>query len=253
MDSKTQKDSTILKAKKNKKEQKLKHKTTEFKGESIELNKMAARLSSEMRSTEINLKKLSNGDPNAPAFNKEISKLDGIKREYEMQLDTLELQNYSLKRELRSLQKEYKILTSERSEKMMKAKRIKAYDISVCTFKSNWWNHKEVLSTQAGKINHFSISFNLAENLFAEKGKKEIGIKVFDSNGRILSDTTSSSAAPAPEKNFTSTTSVDYANSDLNVQVSIDLDKNKEFKKGKYVVELYCDGKLCGMKVISLT
>jgi hypothetical protein len=219
----------------------------------FELNKTITQKNSEIDSMGICIKKMEKEFSNIPALKRDIAKLQTINDYFKIQFDLLLVENSSLKNEVNALKTEQKKQFTETNGKIERSKQLKAYDISVSAFKRAIWNHKEVITAKANKVNHMLINFTVIENPLVEKGRKEIALKIIDPRGKILAnshDTNSSEVIPVDAKKFSVCTNTNYSDSDVNMV--LDFDNKENLTKGNYTIEIYIEGKLCGMKQFSL-
>ena len=77
-------------------------------------------------------------------------------------------------------------------------------------------------------------------NVNAEKGKRDIYIRVFSPDGAVMANSSSTFDYKGEETLFTGLKNIDYENTDLPVYYI--WQRNSAFSKGKYDIEIYCAG-----------
>ena len=87
------------------------------------------------------------------------------------------------------------------------------------------------------------ITFIIKENYVADIGKKEIYIKIYGADGTTIYNEASGSGVfkfEGTESLYSTKKEIDYAQEQQTVTVY--WDKGSEFAKGKYKVDLFCEG-----------
>ncbi|MBL0051429.1 MAG: hypothetical protein IPP29_07920 [Bacteroidetes bacterium] len=179
----------------------------------------------------------------------ELENLRLLNQNYVLQIDTLKTvnsqlayQNKTLDSTLNQTQGQLTTLAQQNkglSERIAKANLLKSKGFIAVGVKFKK-NGKEIETNDAADVEGIKINFTLAENLNAEKGKRDIYIRVFSPDGAVMANSSSTFDYKGEETLFTGLKNVDYENTDLPVYYI--WQRNSAFSKGKYDIEIYCAG-----------
>ena len=111
---------------------------------------------------------------------------------------------------------------------------------------------KEAVTAKASKVITIRIMFNIKQNPIAEKGVKDIYVRFLNPNGDILLNTNRKQVFDTElgEKKYSVLKQLHYENKAL--PISIDFKRRDQLTAGDYLVEIYIDGRLLGVKKFSL-
>jgi len=138
----------------------------------------------------------------------------------------------------------------ELSTKVKAAAALKTGNVSITPIRVRN-SGKESDVTKASTAKKFRVNFSIIDNSIAEKGMRDVYMRIIDPNGNLLiSDNGSMFIADDEELQYTYKTAVEFAN-DGKVY-SIDWTNPGEFEKGTYTVVLYADGYTMGRGTVSL-
>jgi myosin heavy subunit len=195
------------------------------------------------------------------ASDTEIAELKSKIQELTAQLDQLQKENEELKEVNTQLQQEKEAaitenrqLSAEKKKYKNIAQRLQAGSIKVEALKKRWITGKEATTTKAKDVEAFRTGFSLAENKVAEPGDKTIYVKVTGPEGVTLSNPGSESGTfeyEGKESKYTYKFSVAYDQESKSVPAT-KWRPARDLKKGKYTIELYCDGFKIGSEVLNL-
>ncbi len=198
---------------------------------------------------------------NKNASDAEIAELKSKIQELTAQLDQLQKENEELKEVNTQLQQEKeaaitenKQLSAEKKKYKNIAQRLQAGSIKVEALKKRWITGKEATTTKAKDVEAFRTAFTLAENKVAEPGDKTIYVKVTGPEGVTLSNPGNESGTfeyDGKESKYTYKFSVAYDQESKSVPAT-KWRPARDLKKGKYTIELYCDGFKIGSEVLNL-
>jgi hypothetical protein len=189
----------------------------------------------------------------------ELSKLKELNAVYVNQIDSLNRVNAQLTTENQNLNSN---LTAEKSKvqnlssentklasKIAAGSILKAFNLQTegVRYKSSG---KEVLTNKAKQVQRIRTKFMLGENRVVERGRVDIYVRVLGPDGAVMSTTQETFTANNQSLVYTSRETVDYDNSDKEVEAV--WAKGSEFSKGKYNIELYHNGVLIGKSSIEL-
>lgn len=195
------------------------------------------------------------------ASDSEIAELKSKIQELTAQLDQLQKENEELKEVNTQLQQEKeaaisenKQLSAEKKKYKNIAQRLQAGSIKVEALKKRWITGKEATTTKAKDVEAFRTEFTLAENKVAEPGDKTIYVKVTGPEGVTLSNPGNESGTfeyDGKESKYTYKFSVAY-DQEIKSVPATKWRPARDLKKGKYTIELYCDGFKIGSEVLNL-
>jgi myosin heavy subunit len=198
---------------------------------------------------------------NKNASDAEISELKLKIGELSAQLDRLQKENEELKevnnqlnKEKEAAQEENKQLTAEKKKYKNIAQRLQAGNIRVEALKKRWITGKEATTSKAKEVEAFRTSFTLAENNVAEPGDKVIYVKVTGPEGVTLTNPGNEGGTfefENKESKYTYKFSVAYDQESKSVPAT-KWRPARDLKKGKYTIELYCDGFKIGSETLDL-
>ena len=124
---------------------------------------------------------------------------------------------------------------------------LKAENIAVAALKPNGKEYENE-SYKANKISQLKLYFTLADNKAATKGYKNFKMRLITPSGKTFSDPNNGggtlTTSNGNEIRFTMTQKSLFQNH--NEMISMILPKGFNFKKGEYIIEIYCEGYLIG-------
>ncbi len=198
---------------------------------------------------------------NKNASDAEIAELKSKIEELSLQLDQLQKENEELKevnnqleKEKEAAQTENKQLSAEKKKYKNIAQRLQAGSIRIEALKKRWITGKEATTNRAKDVEAFRTSFTLAENKVAEPGDKTIYVKVTGPEGVTLSNPGNEGGTfeyEGKESKYTYKFSVTYDQESKAVPAT-KWRPARDLKKGKYAIELYCDGFKIGSEALDL-
>lgn len=189
----------------------------------------------------------------------ELANLKALNSNYIVQMDSLNTlnralndQNVTLNNSLVDVKGRVDNLTQENSllsNKVAIGSVLKTNDIKVLgvKFKSSG---KEIESSRSSGIQKIKTCFKILENLVVDKGTKDIYLRVLSPDGAAMSNSTETFLFNGQPSLFTTKESIDYENKDTDV--CIYWAKGSQYTKGKYTIEIYCDGNQIGVSSLTL-
>jgi cell division protein FtsB len=210
------------------------------------------------------LKKVSNLQANAGAFKKYKAEADKLRREQvdllkqikDLQDQNVDLTaaNVTLHKDLTETKTENAALGTENKRlntTVDMGSRLRAYEVVSEGIKVSG-SGKEKSTTKAKRSNKIRTCFTLLENAIAQNGNRTLYMVVKDPSGQVL--------ATGNESTFTSSDGgtvvysakkeVDYDNGKA-VDICMYFGKN-DMPKGKYAIDVYCDGYAIGSSTCDL-
>lgn len=117
-------------------------------------------------------------------------------------------------------------------------------------------NGKEKETTKARKADMLRVVFDIDENRIAESGNKQMYIRILDPNGKVLSNSASGpgvvTASDGTPINYSVMKEVPLTQNEIVKNVSVDLNREGDFSKGNYTVEIYNEGYKVGSANVSM-
>jgi hypothetical protein len=182
----------------------------------------------------------------------ELDQLRYYKRKYLNQIDSLSNQismlsseNRNLKSNINQEKRKYEELNMENiklNNKVAVGAKLNTENILVTGIKART-SGKERETNRASQTERLKITFIIKENYVADIGKKEIYIKIYGADGTTIYNEASGSGVfkfEGTESLYSTKKEIDYAQEQQTVTVY--WDKGSEFAKGKYKVDLFCEG-----------
>lgn len=192
---------------------------------------------------------------------RETRRLEGLASAYLVQIDSLMEANKQLVAEKQMLSasfEEEKLKSSKLMDensnlfsKVEKGKILKAVDIGSkgVRFRNNG---KEVDATRADKVEQISTCFTLDENRMADRGAKDIFLRIVAPTGTTLYLESAGSGkfkANGMETLYTKRKTINYSNSAMKTCIDF---KVPAYPSGNYTTEVYADGELIGSSTFFL-
>ncbi|MBL7927103.1 MAG: hypothetical protein JNK61_09360 [Bacteroidia bacterium] len=176
----------------------------------------------------------------------EITELKELNLRFSMEIDSLKnantqlfSQNQNLNTHLTEAQSQVANLTQQNltlSNKVAIGSILKAVDLTTSAVRTKG-NGKEVEVSRSSSAEQIKVVFTILENLVAEKGAKEIYIRIMSPTGSVLTSTQETILVNGQPSLFSLHESVQYNNKDT--EVTAYYPKSIAFVKGKYQVEVY--------------
>jgi predicted nuclease with TOPRIM domain len=177
------------------------------------------------------------------------------------QLSNLEKQNTELREVNAKLESENvavikrnKELATDRQKYKNIAQRLQATGLKVEALKKKWLSGKVGTTNKAKDVEAIRISFSLAENKVADAGEKTVYVKITGPEGVTLTNPGNEGGTFDFENNqskYTYKMTVLYEQEAKTAEVT-KWSPSKDLKKGKYSIELYCEGFKIGEQNLDL-
>jgi predicted nuclease with TOPRIM domain len=183
----------------------------------------------------------------------ELNQLRAMNQNYVVQVDSLKKvtedlnkQNLSLNETLTTEKVKVESLTQENSllaNKVAVGSVLRTMDVSSIgvRYKSNG---KESEMNKASKVQKIKTCFTVLDNSVADKGSKDVFIRVISPDGSVLATTQETFMYNNTATLYTVKDSFDYNNE--KTKVCVYFDKGSGYSKGKYSIELYSGGSQIG-------
>ncbi|MEA1887339.1 MAG: hypothetical protein U9N72_09030 [Bacteroidota bacterium] len=179
-------------------------------------------------------------------YRKEITTMREIMKSYIVQIDSLNTRNQLLiaenteiKQQMRQVEQTNVELSEEKNEltsKVEVASVIKAREINPMPL-----NKKRKETDRLERFEKLEVAFILNENPIVEAGKKTVYMRLTRPDGLVITNSPDNLFEVNGERMiYTENRTVEYLNKD--VEMSIFVDNNGDFIKGKYTIDLYLEG-----------
>ncbi|MFN4084448.1 MAG: hypothetical protein ACK4LB_00820 [Spirosomataceae bacterium] len=182
----------------------------------------------------------------------EIGKLREENRLLASANENLSSENSNLRTEKSSLLSEKAALSDsvtsysrsnrELKEKVTLAAALKAMNISIAAINSRG-KERDGETFRARRVDRIKVAFKLAENPLTKRENKVIYLRLLDTQGNVIADNATGSGTfmfGAKEMQYSSKQTVLFDNSGQTVEFTYD--RNTNYEKGSYTVELYSEG-----------
>ncbi len=134
---------------------------------------------------------------------------------------------------------------SELSTKVRQGSVVRARDINLVPLSAN---DREL--NRAGRATQLRVDFVLSANELAQPGERPVYVRVVGPDGYLLANNPGATFGYEGEQRaYTASREVDYQNQDLAVALYY---KGSGVVAGKYLVEIYMDGRLLGSREVNL-
>lgn len=177
-----------------------------------------------------------------------------------IKIEELNLQNEILQKENQVLsqtvhQQTDKVQSLEQHNKLLKEKVGMASSIKVSNMLINGVELKrrgsKEIEMKAKRVDELHIHFSVADNPLAEKGNKEVYVRVVDPNGNLIANSENIFLVNNDQLQYTFKEQIDFTNNGEEY-VFVWNNSNRGFKKGAYTVLLYADNAIMGRASIVL-
>jgi len=111
-------------------------------------------------------------------------------------------------------------------------------------------NGKEVESNKASSIDKIKTCFTVLENLVADRGTKDVYMRVLSPDGAVMSTSSETFMYNNQATLYTSRETFDYENK--STDLCFYWTKGSTYIKGKYIIEIYVDGSQIGSTNLTL-
>jgi cell division protein FtsB len=208
---------------------------------------------------------LRQGRLNREQLNKALEEIDQLryyKRKYLNQIDSLSTQiskltneNTTLKTTIDKQKRQYEDLNMENiklNNKVAIGAKLNTNQIYVTGVKSRS-NGKERETNRVSQVEKIKVSFNLEENYVADIGTKDLYIKIIGPEGTTLYNEVAGSGTftyQGQDALYSTKKSIEFTQQAQ--AITVYWDKGSDYAKGKYTIEIFCDGMEIGKSEFEL-
>ncbi|MDE5842171.1 MAG: hypothetical protein K2H35_00355 [Muribaculaceae bacterium] len=217
-----------------------------LKNDSLVQQYNEARMKVEGLLKDLNNEKASNSKNKARIrqLESEIASLKKIVRHYLEEIKRLGEENEGLKKEIQAVNERNEELssranTAERDNEQLTQQVAKAKKLSASGLTFQAYNKKNKIEKKINKATSLGVSFTINPNATAAPGMKTVYLRVISPDGTLIGGGPSFSYDGASVQS-SSSKQVEYANSELHVQIYCQV--NTTLTPGDYKVEIFCDG-----------
>jgi hypothetical protein len=189
----------------------------------------------------------------------ELIALKTLNQNYNLQIDSLKLankqlndQNVSLSQNLTTVTTKVNDLTQQNSvlsNKVAIASALKTANVKATGVKYKG-SGKESEATKAKSTDRIKTCFTIIENLVVDKGPKDIYMRVISPDGAVMSTSSETFTFNGQATLYTTKESIMYEN--RNTDLCVYWQKGSAYNKGKYSIELFCEGNQIGTAALEL-
>jgi hypothetical protein len=234
----------------------------QYKSDSMTMAKNNQQISSELAKSSGEIARLTfllkKNDKNSQGIiaelNVQIKQLGEKLARLENENAELKTRNTELKSINMDLNSENNSLSAEKQKLKTLAARLTSSEIRVETLKKQFITRKETNTNRAKGVEALRISFSLVENKIAQKGEREIFIKITGPEGTTLMNEGQGGIADLMDGKsvkYSYKTTVVFENEAKQIPATI-WKPTKKLTTGKYTIELYTEGYLMGSSAIDL-
>ncbi len=189
-------------------------------------------------------------------YKKELSTLRSVMRSFIVQIDSLNTLNHTLKAENKQIKNKYREAQNEYKELEEKNTSLettveKAAEIEASYIRVLGLNKKDKPTNKKRKISKIEVCCRLEKNEIAEKGRRDIYVRIARPDGIILSKSASNLFAYKDENIvYSSKRSVEYTGK--RVEVCVYWINDEILIKGRYSIDVYESGRKIASSFIDL-
>ena len=183
-------------------------------------------------------------DKDLAKIKEENDKLLARTKTLEEEKEQVVYENTSLKNDKETLFQrvaEYSLENDDLQRQVTLASAMKAINVQVAAISPNGKVRTEGFY-KSSRIDRLKISFIMPSNPVAIKNRKDIYVRILDSEGGVMTENATAGVLTSEEKElgYSLKQSVVFENNDQKVDVIYEVDS--PYKIGKYIVELYSEG-----------
>lgn len=192
------------------------------------------------------------------SYQKQVTTLRGIMRDFVVQIDSLNRRNEELMAENLEVKEQYKLVESEKQlltqEKQELEKNLqRAAVLQVRELMAEALNSRSKDTRFANRAEQLRVYFVLAENVTARRGVKNIYVRIMRPDQLLMSKSENNVFQFEDLKiQYSAMREVVYEGHDLPVAIFWDNTGESDFMPGKYTVDLFADGHNIGTTSVEL-
>ncbi|MFM2286688.1 MAG: hypothetical protein RLZZ543_2185 [Bacteroidota bacterium] len=222
----------------------------QFKGKNIQLDSLLEKANTDIARQKQKIDFLIKENKDIDLLKRQLAEMKAIRDGYRQQIDQLIKENKELRFANINLTQEVDNLnktTKDLSQKVELASVLKAESIAVKTLREKGRGKMEE-TEKAKRVSRITTTFVVAENKVAQRGEREVVLRIIKPDGYALTDPNNASGTFTKEdgrsSEYTLRKKLQYNNN--REEVIFDWDQLEELKAGLYISEIYLDGKMMG-------
>ena len=230
----------------------------EYKGQNAELDSIITQKNTEIQGKAAEIEQLlAKGRITAAQLEKAKDELDVLRyyvNKYSRQIDSVSRvnarlmeENEQVKGDLKDEKRKTESLIMDKiklENKVVTGAKLQAEELSIVGIQ-NRQSGRERETDRAGRIDQVSVKFKIAENFLADRGPKDIYLRIIGPDGATIAPETSGGGIfkfQGSDMEYSSRQRINFDNS--RQVVSFRYAKSSPWAEGKYTFELYADGLL---------
>lgn len=192
------------------------------------------------------------------SYQKQVTTLRGIMRDFVVQIDSLNRRNQQLLAENLEVKQQYKQVETEKQQLTDEKKQLeqnlqRAAVLQVRELMADALNSRNKETRFANRTNQLRIYFVLAENVTARRGAKNIFVRIMRPDQLLMSKSEQNVFQFDDLKiQYSAMREVVYEGHDLPVAIFWDNAGESDFMPGKYTIDLFADGNNIGTTTLEL-
>jgi FtsZ-binding cell division protein ZapB len=192
------------------------------------------------------------------SYQKQVTTLRGIMRDFVVQIDSLNRRNQELLAENLEVKEQYKQIATEKEQLSVEKKRLernleRASVLQVRDFVVEALNRRDKETRFADRAERIRVYFILSENVSAKRGSKDIYVRIMRPDQLLMSKSADNLFRFEDLKvQYSAMREVVYEGHDLPVAIFWDNSNEPELMTGEYTVDLFADGYNIGTTTFEL-
>ncbi len=192
------------------------------------------------------------------SYQKQVTTLRGIMRNFVVQIDSLNRRNQELMAENLEVKQQYKQVETEKQELAQQKQQLeqnlqRAAVLQVRELMADALNSRDKETRFANRAEQLRVYFVLAENVTAKRGTKNIYVRVMRPDQLLMSKSENNVFQFEDLKiQYSAMREVVYEGHDLPVAIFWDNKGEPELMSGKYTIDLFADGQNIGTTTLEL-
>jgi hypothetical protein len=186
------------------------------------------------------------------SYQKQVTTLRGIMRDFVVQIDSLNRRNQELLAENREVKEQFKQIATEKQQLTVEKQQLeknlqRAAVLQVRELMAEGLNQRDKETRFANRTEKIRIYFVLAENVSARRGTKNIYVRIMRPDQLLMSKSERNIFQYEDLKiQFSAMREVVYEGHDLPVAIFWDNNGEPDLMAGKYTIDLFADGNNIG-------
>lgn len=192
------------------------------------------------------------------SYQKQVTTLRGIMRDFVVQIDSLNRRNQQLMAENLEVKEQFKLIESEKKQLTHEKQQLernlqRAAVLQVRELMAEGLNQRDKETRFANRTEKLRIYFVLAENVSARRGTKNIYVRIMRPDQLLMTKSENSTFQFEDLRiPYSAMREVVYEGHDLPVAIFWDNNGESPLMAGKYTIDLFADGNNIGTTTLEL-